>query len=42
MSSEYTGKRAEHEASGAMRMVMRRSFGLSMVRAAMTPGTAQA
>ena len=42
MSSEYTGNRAEQEASGAMRMVINLSLGLSMVRAAMTPGTAQA
>ena len=42
MSTAYTGSRAEQLISGATRMVTSRSFGVSMVRAAMMPGMAQA
>ena len=42
MISAYTGKRAEHVISGAIMMVTRRSRGFWMVRAAITPGMAQA
>jgi hypothetical protein len=42
MSSVYTGRRAEQLMSGTTMMVARRSLGSSMVRVAMTPGTAQA
>ena len=38
----YTGSRAEQLISGTTMMVARRSFGSSMVRVAMMPGTAQA
>ena len=42
ISSRYTGNRAEHAASGATRIVINLSRGLSIVRAAITPGTAHA
>ena len=42
MSSVYTGSRAEQLINGATRMVTSRSLGVSMVRAAMIPGMAQA
>ena len=38
----YTGSRAEQLISGATRIVASRSRGLSMTRADITPGTAQA
>ena len=42
ISSAYTGRRAEHVISGAIRMVARRSRGSEIVRVAMMPGIAQA
>ena len=42
ISSVYTGSRAEQLMSGTTMIVARRSFGSSMVRVAMMPGTAQA
>ena len=42
MSSVYTGSRAEQLMSGTTMMVANRSFGFSIVRVAMMPGTAQA
>ena len=42
MMTAYTGNRAEQVISGAIRIVVSRSLGSSIVRVAMMPGIAQA
>ena len=40
-NNAYTGRRAEHDIKGTSNVVMRRSLGCSMVRAAIIAGTLQ-
>ena len=42
ISSAYTGSRALHDMNGAIKMVVKRSRRLSIVRVAMMPGIAHA